>query len=49
MTYTIWSNCGKFEWLVREGEIIVKRSGLVFNSRTAAKRSLLGALALMAL
>ena len=47
MTYTIWSNGGKFEWIIREGETIVKRSGMIFNDRTAAKRALLGALALL--
>lgn len=40
MTYTIWSNAGKHEWIVREGEEIVKRSGLVFNSRYAANKDL---------
>jgi hypothetical protein len=41
MTYTIWSNCGKFEWIIRDGETIVKRSGLIFNNRNAAKRDML--------
>jgi hypothetical protein len=41
MTYTIWSNCGKFEWIIRDGETIVKRSGLIFNSHSAAKRDML--------
>jgi len=45
MTYTIWSNGGKFEWIIREGEEIVKRSGLVFNSRAAAKRAMIKELA----
>lgn len=44
MTYTIWSNGGKFEWLLRDGEEIVKRSGLIYNSRGAAKRAMLKAL-----
>jgi len=41
MTYTIWSNGGKFEWLIREAGEIVSRSGLVFNSRAAAKRHMM--------
>lgn len=44
MAYTIWSNGGKFEWIIRDGEKIVKRSGLVFNSRAAAKREMVKAL-----
>jgi hypothetical protein len=44
MTYTIWSNAGKFEWIIRDGESIVKRSGLIFNNRAAAKRAMLKAL-----
>lgn len=43
MTYTIWSNGGKHEWILRDGEIIVARSGMVFNSRAAAKRALIKA------
>lgn len=45
MTYTIWSNGGRFEWIVREGENIVQRSGLIFTNRAAAKRAMLKALA----
>lgn len=41
MTYTIWSNGGKFEYIIREGEEITKRSGLIFNSRSAAKKAML--------
>lgn len=44
MTYTIWSNGGKFEWLLSNGEEIVKRSGLIYNSRSAAKRAMMKAL-----
>lgn len=40
MTYTIWSNAGKHEWIVRNGENIVARSGLIFNNRGAAKRAM---------
>lgn len=43
MTYTIWGNGGKFEWIIRQDETIVARSGLVFNSRAAAKRAMLKA------
>lgn len=41
MTYTIWSNGGKYEWIIRDADSIVKRSGMVFNSRAAAKRDLM--------
>lgn len=44
MTYTIWKNGGKFEWLIRDGETIVNRSGLVFNSYGAAKRAMMKSL-----
>ena len=40
MTYTVWSNAGKHEWIIRIGENIVARSGLVFNSRSAAVKDL---------
>jgi hypothetical protein len=40
MTYVIWSNAGKHEWIVSEGEEIVQRSGLIFNSRSAAKTNM---------
>lgn len=39
-TYTIWSNARKFEWLVRDGEQISARSGLIFNSRNVALSAL---------
>jgi len=41
MTYTIWSNGGKYEWIIRAGETIVSRSGMIFNSYSAAKRAML--------
>jgi hypothetical protein len=40
MTYTIWSNGGKFEWIIRVGENIVARSGLIFRYHGQAKRDL---------
>lgn len=39
-TYTIWSNARKFEWLVRDGEQISARSGLISNTRSAALSAL---------
>lgn len=47
MTYTIWSNGGRHEWLIRQGETTIQRSGLIYRNRSAAKRALLGALALL--
>lgn len=44
MTYTIWSNGGRFEWIIREGEEIVKRSGMIFTNRAAAKRAMMKAI-----
>lgn len=44
MTYTIWSNSGKFEYIVRDGENIVTRSGMIFNNRAAAKRAMIKAI-----
>lgn len=41
MTFTIWSNAGKFEWIAMIGDTVLDRSGLVFNSHKAAFRSLL--------
>ena len=40
-TFTIWSNGGRHEWILRRGDDIVKRSGLVFSSRAKAKRDFL--------
>lgn len=40
MTYTIWSQAGKHEWIIREDGEIIKRSGLIFNSRSAAKTNM---------
>lgn len=39
-TFTIWSNAGRYEWIVREGDDIIERSGLVFRSRSAAKTNM---------
>lgn len=46
MTYTIWGNGGRFEYIVREDGEITLRSGMVFTSRAAAKRAMLKALGL---
>lgn len=43
MTYTIWSNGGRYEWIIREGEFIINRSGMIFTSYAAAKRAMLKA------
>jgi hypothetical protein len=45
MTYTIWGNGGRYEWLIRKDEYIVKRSGMIFTSHSAAKRALMRELA----
>ena len=39
-SFTLWSNAGKHEWIVYNGDTVLNRSGLVFNNRAAAKRSL---------
>ncbi len=44
MTYTIWSNAGRYEYIIRDGGNIVARSGLVFANRGAAKRAMVKAL-----
>jgi len=44
MTYTIWGNGGRYEWLIRDGENIVARSGQIFTSYAKAKRAMLKAL-----
>ena len=41
MTYTIWSNAGRYEWIIRNGEDIVARSGLIYTSRSRAMRKLI--------
>jgi len=41
MTFTIWSNAGKFEWIAMVGETVLDRSGLKYKSHTAAFRALL--------
>lgn len=43
-TFTIWKNGTKFEWIVRDGENIVARSGLIHNSYGIAKRAMTKAL-----
>jgi hypothetical protein len=40
MTYTIWSNAGRWEWIVYDGDRVVGRSGLIFRSRHAARMDL---------
>ena len=40
MTYTIWSNAGRWEWIVYRDEEVHARSGLIFPSRAAAERDL---------
>jgi hypothetical protein len=37
MTCTFWSNAGKHEWIISDGDKIVHRSGLIFKSKSAAK------------
>lgn len=44
MTFTIWSNGGKHEYIVYDGDKIVRRSGLIFNTRAAAKRAMMKAI-----
>lgn len=41
MTYMIWSNARKFEFIVYENGEILKRSGLIYSSRAAAKRAMM--------
>ena len=41
MTFTIWSNGGKFEWIIYRGDELITRSGLVYSSYASAKRALL--------
>jgi hypothetical protein len=36
MTVTVWSNAGKFEWILWDGENVVERSGLIFSSYAKA-------------
>jgi hypothetical protein len=43
-TYSIWKNGTKHEWIIRDGENIVARSGLIHNSYSAAKRAMIKAL-----
>jgi hypothetical protein len=45
MRYTIWSNAGRFEYLVYDGGgELVTRSGLIFRNRAAAKRAMIKAI-----
>lgn len=41
MTLTLWSNAGRHEFIIRENEAIVARSGLIYPNRGAAKRAAL--------
>lgn len=41
MTYTIWSNGGRYEWIIRNGEGIVARSGLIYLTRSRALQKLI--------
>ena len=41
MTYTIWSNAGRYEWIIHTNEEIIARSGLIYTSRSRAKQKLL--------
>lgn len=40
MTFQIWSNAGKFEWIIWVGDTILDRSGLIYNSHTGAYSNL---------
>lgn len=40
LRFTIWSNAGKHEWLVYDGDEVVDRSGLNFSSRAKARADL---------
>ena len=41
MTYTIWSNAGRYEWIIYTHETIIARSGLIYTSRSRAKQKLI--------
>jgi quercetin dioxygenase-like cupin family protein len=45
MTLTLWSNNSKHEFIIRDGDTIVARSGLVHSTRAAAKRAAMKAAA----
>lgn len=45
MTYTIWSNGGRYEFLIYKGDDVVTRSGLVHPNHGSAKRACLKAAA----
>lgn len=38
---TIWSSAGRWEWILADGETLVERTGLVFNTRGKAKANFL--------
>jgi len=40
LTYTIWSNANRHEFIIRCGETIIRRSGLIYPTRAAAKRAM---------
>jgi hypothetical protein len=42
LTYTIWSNAGRHEFIIRCGDTIIHRSGLIFTSRSRAKQKMIG-------
>lgn len=44
MRYTIWSSAGKFEWIIWDGDNILRRSLMVFRNYSAAKRAMRKAL-----
>lgn len=41
-TLTTWSNAGRWEAIIYDGDIIVYRTGLRYRSRSAAKTDALG-------
>jgi hypothetical protein len=41
MTYTIWSQGRRYEWIAYEGERVVARSGLIFTSYARAMQKLI--------
>ena len=44
-SYTIWKNGSRYEWLIRHGEYITKRSGMIYSNYSTARREMLKALA----
>lgn len=43
MRFTIWSNGGRFEYIVYQGEELIARSGLIYTSRSKAKSAMMRA------